>query len=117
MSFNKLFLVPFLAFAITACGNDCKSSCEDGNKCAGVTTKVDCDKFCDDLEKLADDADCSDKYDDAASCQADKDDQCKADDKSCDSQNAAFGACILPYCMKTEHAAQCSALGSASGDS
>src|SRR6185369_7710116 len=77
MSFNKLFLVPFLAFAITACGNDCKSSCEDGNKCAGVTTKVDCDKFCDDLEKLADDADCSDKYDDAASCQADKDDQCK----------------------------------------
>ncbi|HEX5100926.1 MAG TPA: hypothetical protein VFV94_15555, partial [Polyangiaceae bacterium] len=99
MNFNKLFLVPFLAFAITACGNDCKSSCEDSNDCPGVTTKADCDKVCDDLDQLAEDADCSDEWDDLASCGADQD-ACKADNTACKSESDKYIACLTPYCTK-----------------
>ena len=115
MNFNKFLIIPVLALfsAVTACGNDCKSACEDHNECAGVT-KVDCDSQCDKFETLAEDADCSDQYDDAISCGADKDDQCKAD-TSCADESAKLFACVAPFCMKAEHAAQCAAVGS--GDS
>ena len=107
MNFNKLLIVPFLALAVTACGNDCKSACEDGNECPGVTTKDDCDKTCDDAEKFAEDADCSDQYDDAASCMADQD-VCKADSlAACASEFSAYSKCITPYCMKNPNASGC----------
>jgi len=100
MNFYKFLIVPFLAVAVTACGNDCVSACEDGNECAGVTTKRDCDEFCDKLEKLAEDADCSDQYDDVASCSADQDDQCKDNSEACKSESEAYSKCLTPYCTK-----------------
>ena len=115
MNFNKLFLVPFLAFAITACGNDCKSACEDSNDCPGVTTKIDCDKFCDDMDKLADDADCGDEWDDLMSCGSDQD-ACKADANACKSENEKFSACLTPYCTKNANACL-AAIGGISDDS
>jgi hypothetical protein len=111
MNFNKLLIVPFLAFAATACGNDCKSICEDTNDCPGVTTKKDCDDLCDKMETLNDDASCSDQYDDAMSCQADQDDQCKDSGTACEKEGTAWFACIMPYCMNAAHTAQCSAVG------
>jgi len=116
MNFKKFLLIPVLALfpAITACGNSCVSACEDANECAGAT-KVDCDEQCDKFETLAEDAGCSDQYDDFVSCVSDKDDQCKADD-SCNDELTKLGTCAGPYCMKSEHAAQCAALGGSGDD-
>lgn len=115
MNFNKLLIVPFLAFAVTACGNDCKSTCEDANDCAGRTTKANCDDQCDKADQLADDSDCGDQYDDYMSCLADQDDICKITATTCSSEATALGACVLPYCMKSEHTAQCQASGLGGG--
>jgi hypothetical protein len=105
MNFNKLLIVPFLAFAVTACGNDCVSSCEDANECPGVTTKIDCDDFCDKMEKLAEDADCSDQYDDLVSCGSDQD-ACKENNTACTSEQDAYSKCLTPYCTKNLAACQ-----------
>lgn len=101
MNFKKFLIIPVLALfpAITGCGDDCKSQCEDANECAGVTTKADCDDLCDKLEKLAEDADCSDQWDDLASCGSDQD-ACKDAGDACKSESDAYGACITPYCTK-----------------
>lgn len=114
MNFSKLLIVPFLAFAVTACGNDCKSACEDSNDCAGRTVKVDCDDFCDKMDKLADDADCNDQYDDYASCESDQD-QCKADATACATEQAAYSKCLTPYC--TKNMAACAIVGGGGDDS
>ena len=113
MNFKKFLMIPLFAALplVTGCGNDCKSVCEDSNDCAGRTTKVDCDKFCDDSKQIAEDADCSDKYDDAWDCGAGVDDVCKADDTSCSSEYSALQACVLPYCMKAENQTKCLAAG------
>jgi hypothetical protein len=101
MNFKKFLMIPLFAALplVTGCGNDCKSTCEDGNDCPGRTTKVDCDKFCDDMEKLSDDADCSDEYDDLWSCGSDQD-ACKADETACKSEGDKYQACLTPYCTK-----------------
>jgi hypothetical protein len=107
MNFYKFLIVPFLAVAVTACGNDCKSACEDGNECPGVTTKVDCDDQCDKGEKLAEDADCSDQYDDLVGCFADQDDICKPAADACKAELTAASACITPYCIKNPNVEGC----------
>ena len=79
-----------------------------------MTTKADCDKLCDDLEKLAEDADCSDQYDDLASCGADQD-ACKENDTACASEFDAYSKCLAPYCMKNAAACQ-AAIGGLGSD-
>jgi len=113
MNFNKFLIIPVLALfpAITACGNACKSSCDDANACAGVTTKKDCGSYCDKSQTLAEDANCSSQYDDFVSCVGDMDDVCNEKDTSCDAKGTAFFGCVLPYCMKTANAAQCKDVG------
>ena len=93
MTFKKLLLIPLLAAlpAVTGCGSDCKSACEDRNDCPGVT-KVDCDKTCDDAEKQAKDIGCEDQYDDFIDCAADQD-ACKADANACAKETEAFFTC------------------------
>lgn len=101
MNFKKFLMIPLFAALplVTGCGNDCKSACEDGNDCPGVTMKADCDKVCDDAEKLADDASCSDQYDDLMSCASDQD-ACKPDANACKSETEKMIACMTPYCTK-----------------
>ncbi len=120
MSFKKFLLVPLFAAtaALTGCGNDCVSGCEDRQDCADASAEFkaqDCDDLCDKQETLAEDADCSDQYDDAMSCASDVDDVCKAGDDSCAAENTALFACILPYCSDAAHTAQCAAVGAGGG--
>lgn len=96
MNLRKWMLVPVLALSalVTGCGDDCESLCEDGNECEGVEEKVDCGKFCEDLEKLVEAAGCEDQYDDSLSCASDQDDVCKADDNSCEAEQTALSECM-----------------------
>ena len=111
MTLRKVATVPFMAVALflAGCGADCAGNCEDAKDCDGVTDEekdLDCDKFCESFEKLAEDADCEDEWDDLMSCVSD--DVC-ADD-ACTSENEKYGECIGKYC--TDHAEECaSAIG------
>ena len=109
MTFKKLLMIPLLLAlpAFTGCsGGDCKSLCEDRNDCAGVE-KVDCSATCDESEKLAEDADCKDQYDDFLDC-ADGEDVCKVDNTACSKESSAYISCILTYCTAHSTAAGCS---------
>ena len=95
MTLRKLTMVPMLAMALFAvgCGDDCVSLCEDGNECEGAEKIDDCDKFCEDNQKKAEDAGCEDQYDDYISCLADQDDICKIDLDTCSKELEALGKC------------------------
>jgi hypothetical protein len=109
MTFKKLLMIPLLAAipAVTGCGSDCKSICEDRNDCPGVTTKADCDKTCDDAEKQAKDLGCEDQYDDFIDCAGDED-VCKSDSSACSKEAAAMLNCITAYCTAHSTSAACS---------
>jgi len=91
---------------VTACGASCKSVCEDKKKCAGEDKNRNCDQFCDDRERVTDNAKCSDLYEKYGDCEGDKDDVCRADDHTCDAEYNALMTCVLPYCMA--HSSECS---------
>ena len=112
MNLSKMIPVLVLALAgmATACGNKCKSTCEDAKDCAGADKSTDCDKECDDADKNADTQGCSDQYDDVVSCISDLDDICKFDPtKDCLSQETALGACSQKYCTAHASDASCKA--------
>ena len=111
MTFKSLLIIPLLAAipVVTGCGGSCDSVCDDAQDCPGAT-KVNCDDACGKSETLAEDAGCSDQYDDMINCLGDMNDICSDKDTSCDSKVSAYVGCALPYCMNASHAAQCEAL-------
>ena len=113
MDLKKMMPVLVLALAglATACGDKCKSACEDEKKCstADAATKAqDCTKVCDDASSKADTYGCSSEYDDVVSCVSDLDDVCKFDQtKDCTSETAKYGACAIKYCTAHSTDAAC----------
>jgi len=96
MTFKKLLLIPFLAIlpALTGCGSDCESVCEDANDCPGATKTPDCGKQCDESEKAADKLGCKDQWNDVWDCAGDED-VCKADSgKACEKELNALSTCV-----------------------
>jgi len=114
MDLKKMMPVLALALAsmVTACGNHCKSLCEDGKDCADATAEdkaVDCDKECTKLDDVSDAADCTDKEDDLLSCENDIDDICKPPANACDTETTALGTCIGTYCAAHPTDSKCTA--------
>lgn len=111
MDLRKLILVPALALSafITGCGDDCTSVCEDSKDCADADKSTDCDKACDESKKAADEAGCSDQYDDLLSCLSDIDDLCKSDGTECIKETLALSSCTLKYCEAHPDASVCTA--------
>lgn len=111
MPFKSLLMVPLVASlaVLTGCGASCDSVCDDAQGCPGAT-KANCDDACGKSETLAEDAGCSDQYDDMIDCLGDMNDICSEKDPSCDSKISAYMGCALPYCMNANHATQCEAL-------
>jgi hypothetical protein len=117
MNLRKMMLVCAVALGGLAvgCGNKCKSTCEDGKKCADAEPSkktADCDKLCDDLDDLSDTANCSDQYDKLMDC-ADDHDAC--DDNACAAEGSAWGACVGAYCVAHTTDAKCTAAGTDDG--
>src|SRR5262245_60417752 len=96
MNLRKFMIVPMFSLALFAvgCGPDCESLCEDANECEGVEKKADCEKECEEGEKLVEEKGCEDQYDDVISCRGDLDDICKPPADACKSENAALNKCL-----------------------
>ena len=108
MNFKKLLMIPLLAAmpAIAGCGgDDCKSVCEDRNDCSGVE-KQDCDKTCEESDKMAEDMGCKDQYDDVWDCAGDED-VCKEDSTACAEEVSKWLSCATAYCTAHSTAAAC----------
>ena len=71
-------LMVFIGAFTVGCGADCESVCEDQSECEGAPD-IDCADTCEAAEKAAEEADCSDEFDDYISCIGDSDDVCKPD--------------------------------------
>jgi hypothetical protein len=113
MDLRKLMPVLVLALAgmATACGNKCKSLCEDGKDCADATAAAkaeDCDKNCSDLDDLSDSADCGSQKDDWLSCEDDIDDICKPPANACEKEGTALFTCLGTYCAAHTTDTKCS---------
>lgn len=113
MDLRKMMVVCAVALGGLAvgCGNKCKSSCEDGKKCADATAEqkaADCGKVCDDLDSLSSAASCSDQYDKLMSC-ADDHDAC--DNNACGAESAAWITCVGNYCTAHPTDTKCTTLG------
>jgi hypothetical protein len=111
MDLRKMMVVCAVALSGLAvgCGNKCKSSCEDGQKCADATAEekaLDCGKFCDDADSVSDAASCSDQFDKLVDCQDDAD-ACSA--TSCSAQTDAWSTCVGTYCVAHATDAKCTA--------
>jgi hypothetical protein len=101
-------LVAASGMAMTGCGGaSCESLCEDGKTCAGAQANTDCAKSCADAEALNSAASCGGQYDDLVSCSSDKSDVCSTSE--CQTEGAAYAACVLDFCTKNPMAAECSA--------
>ncbi len=101
MNLNRMMVVCALALGGLAvgCGNKCKSECDDSKKCADSSDaqkNVDCDKLCDDLDKVSDAAKCDSQKDSWLDCEDGKD-QCAANDP-CEDKFSSFFSCIGTYC-------------------
>jgi len=101
MTLRKLTIVPMLAMALFAvgCGGDCVSACEDAKDCDDATAAekdADCEKVCEEFEKLAKDAGCEDEYDDAWSCAGGEDVCEEGSDDACKEEADAFAECMVP---------------------
>jgi hypothetical protein len=99
------------ALALTACGGpDCKSLCDESNKCDGATadTLAACKTSCDQADKLNSASGCTSKYDDLLSCADDnKSKICDANNDSCSTETAAYVACVLDFCTANPTNAAC----------
>jgi len=89
-------LMAFIGAFTVGCGADCESLCEDGNECEGAVKNDDCAGSCEKAEKAAEDAGCSDEYDDLVSCAGDQDDVCKPEEGACSSELTAYSKCAAP---------------------
>lgn len=99
---KKALVASLAAFtlALSGCGADCESLCEDAKECPGVDTSDDCAKQCQDLEADVETAGCSSEYDDYLSCFADTDicSETEAQDK-CTEEMTKFASCVLAFCL------------------
>lgn len=112
MNLNRIMVV--CAFALgglaVGCGDKCGSVCSDLKKCPDGTTfkpSVDCDKFCDDTDKLADDASCKSQKDDYLDCADGQKDVCSMTDTSCSDKRTALASCVTAYCVQHSTDAVC----------
>ena len=101
MNLSKLTIVPMLAMALFAvgCGGDCVSSCEDAKECDDASAEqkdMDCDKFCEDLEKAAKDAGCEDQYNDFWDCAGGEDVCEEGNEDACKAESDALTECATP---------------------
>jgi len=111
MNLKNLALIPALCLLqlVTACGNDCKSGCDDEKKCSGANASADCDSFCDKGDSIADDAKCKNQWDDLTSCIADQKNVCQDQETACAAKRDGFFVCVAPYCQASAHTAECTA--------
>jgi hypothetical protein len=103
---KKLGLVAvlaFLPFATMGCSKDCPALCEAANEECPTQQTADCQKNCDDSKALAEQAGCSNEWDDALDCKRDLGNLC--DGPSCYN---SLTACMIPYC--TAHVQECQAV-------
>jgi hypothetical protein len=111
MDFRKMMVVCAVALGGLAvgCSDKCKSSCEDGKKCANASATekaVDCGKFCDDIDNVSDAAGCNDQKDKLLDCE-DGADACNS--TSCSSQGTAWSTCVTTYCTAHPTDSKCTA--------
>ncbi|MFO0618742.1 MAG: hypothetical protein U0414_39490 [Polyangiaceae bacterium] len=80
-----------------ACGSEatCVADCKEGQAGNCTAIKGDCTAFCDAAEAIRVDSGCGDEQDAYQACL----DQGPVCDQSCQSTEAAYRNCVIPYCI------------------
>ena len=97
-----------LTLALSGCGADCESLCEDSKECPGADQSADCAKECAEMEQDVEAFGCTSEYDDFLSCSGDTDicSETEAEEK-CKDEASKFIACIFAFCMTNPDNSAC----------
>lgn len=87
------------AFGIGCGGATCESRCEAANDCDGATQQ-NCADVCADAKALVDASGCGSQYDKVNACTDGIADICDPPANACNTEAAAFVACVLDFCTK-----------------
>ena len=102
MRFHRLGLVCVIgaSLALTACGYSCENLCEDMADCSGSEQNPDdCDPQCEILERVNEDSECEDEYDELLSCASELEDICDEDDQEkCSDELTDYSDCRVDFC-------------------
>jgi hypothetical protein len=91
----------------TACGSECVSLCEEAQEDGDCWEGVDCEGYCDDVEKIAEDGKCDDELERYLSCIGEEENVCKAWTEGCFDSGYAFNNCARDYCEAKDYPAEC----------
>ena len=98
------------ALALSGCGADCESLCEDMKACSTATEDIkaqDCAKTCADAETANETMGCTSQYDDVVSCSAGQDDICVYNEEACKTESAAYVSCVIAFCLSNPDSDAC----------
>lgn len=94
MTWWRWLFVIGAATGLFGCGPDCTAMCEDAKDCPNANKSADCEKSCEDAERIAEGAGCESQYESMLDCEDDNQDKICDAGESCKKELGALAACL-----------------------